>query len=182
MKGVVFTEFLEMAEERFSLEVVDGIIQRANPASGGIYTAVGTYPPAELVNLLSELSTATSTPIPVLLQEFGKHLLHRFVRGFPQFFEVDSVFTFLQTIDSVVHVEVKKLYPEAELPSFECTPLENGQVTMTYRSPRRLADLAEGLILGSAEHFGETLAIHREDLSGGTGEIVRFTIRRSASA
>ena len=36
MKGIVFTEFLEMVEEKFGLEVVDYIIESSELASEGI--------------------------------------------------------------------------------------------------------------------------------------------------
>lgn len=35
MKGMVFTEFLEMVETKFSTDMVDSILNEANPASGG---------------------------------------------------------------------------------------------------------------------------------------------------
>ena len=60
MKGVVFTELLEMVEARFSLGVVDTIITRSAPASGAHYTSVGTYPSEELVALVRELSAVTA--------------------------------------------------------------------------------------------------------------------------
>ena len=43
MKGVIFTEFLEMVESHFSPEMADRIITAARLPSGGAYTAVGTY-------------------------------------------------------------------------------------------------------------------------------------------
>ena len=43
MKGIVFTEFLEMVEEKYGLEMVDDIIENANLQSHGAYTSVGTY-------------------------------------------------------------------------------------------------------------------------------------------
>jgi hypothetical protein len=182
MKGVVFTEFLEMAENHYSLAVVDEVIQRAGLSSGGVYTSVGTYPAQEMVSLVTELSAATNTPVPLLLREFGRYLLHRFARGFPQFFEKhDSALDFLEGVEGVIHVEVRKLYTETELPTFECK--RNGdRLTMTYRSPRRLADLAEGLMQGCAEHFQEKIDIARDDLSGGSGEVVRFTLDKRGPA
>ena len=47
---------------------------------------------------------------------------------------------------------------------------------MIYRSRRRLADLAQGLIEGCIAHFGEEVAVRREDLEGGDGEVVRFEL------
>jgi hypothetical protein len=177
MKGVVLTELLEMVEEKFSLAMVDHIVQ----ASGvhGAYTAVGTYPVGEMAALLGALSEATSTPPKELLGVFGRHLAGRFARGFPAFFAASqSALEFLERVDDYIHVEVRKLYPDAELPTFECHRPGPGALVMTYSSPRRLADFAEGLMHGVAEHYGELLTIERDDLSEGRGERVRFTLRR----
>lgn len=177
MKGMVFTEFLEMVEDRFSLEIADRIIEASNLPSGGAYTAVGTYDHEEMIQLVTHLSTETEIAVPDLLRTFGKHLFGRFVGSYPQFFEgVASTFGFLGNIEGYIHVEVRKLYPDADLPSFEYDTSEPGRLTMVYRSTRPFADLAEGLILGSIEHFDETIEVQREDLSEGRGTCVRFTL------
>lgn len=181
MKGVVFTEFLEMAEARFSLGVVDRVLSQANLPSGGIYTSVGTYPHEELVSLLTELSAQTGIAAAGLLKEFGAHLFQRFVETQPALFaEARDAFALLARVDDHIHVEVKKLYPDAELPSIVCSDGGPGRLLLTYRSPRRLADLAEGLIHGCAQHYGEVLTVQREDLSEGEGAVVRFTLSRRA--
>lgn len=183
MKGVVFSEFLEMAEARFSLGVVDKMITSAAPASGAQYTTVGTYPPGELVALLTELSKQTGVAVPALLKDFGAHLLRRFTQTHPGFFAASSTaFAFLSSVEGYIHVEVKKLYPDAELPSILCMPDGPDKLVLTYRSPRRLADLAEGLITACVEHYGEHVALAREDLSAGRGEVVRFTLTRAKAA
>ena len=35
---------------------------------------------------------------------------------------------------------------------------------MTYRSARNLSDLAEGMILGTADHFNERIEVKRESI------------------
>ena len=40
MKGIVFTEFLEMVEEKFDLETLDKIIINSKLPSEGVYTSV----------------------------------------------------------------------------------------------------------------------------------------------
>ncbi len=84
----------------------------------------------------------------------------------------------MMNVESYVHVEVRKLYPDAELPYFECEAPDEKHMVMTYRSTRPLADLAEGLIAGCAAHFGETIDIAREDLPGERGTHVRFTLTK----
>jgi hypothetical protein len=178
LKGVVFTEFLEMVEQRFSLAVVDAIIRRANPPHGGSYTAVGTYPAEEMVGLVAALGEVSNTPVRDLLFTFGEHLFGRFVAGYPSFFVgVVSPIEFLSKIDSYIHVEVKKLYPDAELPRFESEVISDREIHLTYHSPRRLAAFAHGLIAGAAKHFGTPLEIAQTDLSGGMGQDVRFEVR-----
>lgn len=177
MKGIVFTEFLTLVEERFSLAMVDQIIEAAQLPSGGVYTAVGTYPAGEMVSLLQQLSARSGVGVPTLLQIFGRYLLGRFVLSHPRFFaEQRSTLDFLAAVEEHIHVEVRKLYADAELPRFQCERLDGATMTMTYRSPRGLADLAQGLIEGCAAHYHEALQIVREDLSGGSGTHVRFTL------
>ena len=48
---------------------------------------------------------------------------------------------------------------------------------MIYISTRPFADLAEGLIIGCIEHFGEKIDIQRENLSE-DGTSARFTVAK----
>ena len=40
MKGILFTEFLELTEEKYGLEIVQRIIDECDLKSDGIYTAI----------------------------------------------------------------------------------------------------------------------------------------------
>lgn len=181
MKGIVFCEFIDMIESRFSLEVVDRIIEESRLPSGGAYTIVGTYPHEEMVTLLQRLSAVTGMGIPDLLKAFGEHLFGRFVALYPRYFEgQNSSFDFLEKIESHIHVEVRKLYADADLPRFESERPDPDCMTLVYRSSRPFADLAEGLIRGCARHFGEAIAVERENLAGEHGSHVRFRIARLA--
>jgi hypothetical protein len=183
MKGVVFTEFLEMVEDRFSPEMADRIIEGAELASGGVYTTVGTYDHGEMIQLVSNLSEQTGIPAAELLRSFGVHLFGRFHTMFPKYFEdVASAFDFLQRVDHYIHVEVGKLYPDAELPGFDYDASEPGRLRLTYRSSRPFAALAEGLIRGCIAHYGETVDIAMEDLSDGAGTAARFLLTRKGAA
>ncbi|MEW6544506.1 MAG: heme NO-binding domain-containing protein [Nitrospirota bacterium] len=182
MKGIVFTEFLGMVEDRFGGETVERIIEEAALPSGAAYTAVGTYDHQELVRLAGRLSAAVKVGVPELVQAFGEHLFGRFVQAYPHFFKgVDSAFAFLAAIEDHIHVDVRKLYPDAELPTFVCTTLGPDRMEMTYRSKRPFGDLAEGLIRGCIKHFGERIAVQRETLPGESGTAIRFTLTRTKS-
>jgi hypothetical protein len=176
MKGMVFTEFFELVDEQFSMETSERLIEMSDLPSLGVYTSVGTYDRREMVALVSNLSTLTGVPVSDLLKAFGRHLFYRFTIKFPEFFEgVGSTIEFLPRVEDVVHLEVRKLYADAELPTFSCTAPRPGTMVMVYRSQTNLPDLAEGLLLACIEHFGEPLKISREDRTGDLPETI-FTI------
>lgn len=156
MKGVVFTEFLELVEDQFGLEMVDGIISDAKLENDGAYTAVGTYHHAELVRLVVALEKHSQIAIPDLLKTFGKHLFQRFSETYPILFDgIDNAFDFLAGVHGHIHVEVRKLYPEAELPDISAEKTDQNTLKLHYKSSRPFADFAEGLVRGCIEYYGE---------------------------
>lgn len=180
MKGVVFTEFLEMIESRFSVDMVDDIIDDAKLPSGGVYTAVGTYPHEEIVALVVALSQRSGTAVRDLLLAFGEHLFGRFVVGYPTFFgSTSDAFTFLAGIEDIIHREVHKLYPDAELPRFDVEQHDDQQLTLLYDSRRHFEDLAEGLMRGCIAYFGGGIAIARSVVSDGESRKERFVLTRT---
>ena len=56
MLGVVFTEFVEMVEDSFGEEVADEMLEMSKLASGGVYTAVGTYSYQEISETFTQNS------------------------------------------------------------------------------------------------------------------------------
>jgi hypothetical protein len=131
MKGMIFNELLEMFEDHSSPELADRVIEACDLPPGGAYTAVGTYDHHEMVQLATQLSQATGIAVADLLRSFGQYLFDRFVATYPHFFaEIHSAFAFLESIERYIHVEVRKLYPNAELPSFTCSA-EPGQLSTT---------------------------------------------------
>ncbi|MFY7909484.1 MAG: heme NO-binding domain-containing protein [Emticicia sp.] len=178
MKGIVFTEFIEMVESKFGYEIMDDIIESSDLPSGGSYTAVGTYDHSEMVKLVIGLSDRTNIPIDQLLKAYGKHLFGIFMAGYPHFFkDIDNSFDFFEQIDKYIHVEVKKLYPDAELPKFDTLRIDNNTFEMHYKSDRKMADLADGLIEAAIEHFQEPATIEMQNVSEDRS-IVKFTIRK----
>ncbi|MEM8888578.1 MAG: heme NO-binding domain-containing protein [Bacteroidota bacterium] len=177
MKGIVFTEFLEMVEDKFGFEIADNIVSESKLESGGVYTAVGTYHHSEMVQLVTNLSQKSQVQIPELLKTFGRHLFGQFVKGYGRFFtQTQNAFEFLSGIENYIHVEVRKLYPDAELPKFEIGPIERDHMELIYKSERGMADFAEGLIEGCISHFGEDISIRRENING--SQEVKFLLDR----
>lgn len=177
MKGIVFTEFLEMLEEKFGYAFVDQIINEANLPNQGAYTSVGTYPHQEMISLIMSVHFHSQIPVEDLLRTFGNHLFGVFKKSYAAFFDkFTSAFDMLENIENHIHVEVKKLYPDAELPRFETERTNDNCLKMTYYSDRKMAALAEGLIASTLEHFHQKGSINIEKVEN-EGKIVTFIIK-----
>lgn len=181
MLGLVFTEFIEMVEDRFSPELADTIISEVAPASGGAYTAVGYYDHAELVSMIVALSRHSGVAVPQLVRSFGHHLLGRFTELYPTMFPAGpGLLDFLASIDAHIHVEVRKLYHAASLPSFEVLERNASGVRLLYRSPRSMEALAQGLLEGACDYYRQPCSISMlpwSDDKGGTGTIFEVTLQ-----
>lgn len=165
MKGIVFTEFLEMVESGHGYEVVDQIIEDAKPPSGGSYTSIGTYPHSEIVSLIVSLSKHTKIAVPQLLHAFGRYLFDTFSKNYPAFFEKPkNAFEFFDSIEEYIHVEVLKLYPDAQLPTFETKLKTEKELHLVYESERKMAMFALGLLEKGLEHYKEDAEIEMQNV------------------
>ena len=177
MKGIVFSEFLDFVELTFSIDQVEDMIEACTLESGAAYTSVGTYDYREMVQLVSALSKQTGIDVNTLIYKFGFHLMGVFAGKFSGFVErAEGLFDFLASIDGQIHVEVLKLYPDAELPKFTTIEMTENRMVLDYRSIRCLSPLAEGLIMGAAKYFETPIAVTSREMEESDGAVVRFTI------
>lgn len=162
MKGTIFVELIKMAETAFGEETVDMVLDKADLENGGAFTAVGNYPCAELVKIVVAFSEHSGLSAELLQIKFGHWMLEHFVVAYPQFFaDKTNAFAMLESIEAEIHVEVRKLYPEAELPTFATERTAPNQLKMTYESPRPLSAFCQGMIEACLEHFDQSGSISR---------------------
>jgi hypothetical protein len=160
MKGVVFNVVEEFVTSQWSSDVWDDLLDDA--AVDGAYTTLGTYPDEDLQALVAAASARFEMEPDDLLRVVGQYAFSGLGRRYPHFVEGhDGARTFLPTVNDIIHPEVLKLMPGATLPEFAIDQGDDGVMSMTYSSPRDLCLLAEGLILGAGDHFGEDLEVHQ---------------------
>ena len=178
MKGIIFTEFLAMVEEKFGYATVDEIITESNTPNDGAYSAVGTYKFEELVSLIVALHNKSGIPISDLIKTYGVYFFNVLHSNYGAFFDrVPNLFAFLESIHGHIHVEVKKLYPDAELPDFEVLEKSEQKMVLIYSSERKLSDFALGLLESAAIHFKENVEIEKIMLKE-DGSKVKFMIEK----
>ncbi|ALJ06473.1 heme transporter CcmB [Pseudalgibacter alginicilyticus] len=178
MKGIVFTEFLDLVEEKFGLEMVDKIINDSNLDSGGVYTSVGTYKFSEMLQLLQHLSENTDISIDNLLLVYAEHFFSVLEKSYPGLLaSYSDPIEMLSSIENHIHIEVRKIYPDAELPTFEVVEKSKNSLTLIYKSSRAMHHFGLGLMNKTFEHFNAKATILLEKLKE-DGTEVRFTINK----
>lgn len=167
MKGIIFNLFEEVLTQELGEKAWDDVLDRAGLE--GSYTSLGNYSDQEFLALLRATPKTDGVDDRELLRWFGRISVPLLAERYPVFFDGHaSTRSFLLTLNDIIHPEVRRLYPGADVPVFDFNPvpgLEVGEdgLTVGYRSPRRLCALAEGFIQGAAEHFGEHVTIEQPE-------------------
>ncbi len=179
MKGIIFSEFLDLVEDKFGLEVVDKIITQSNLESGGIYTSVGTYNFSEMLQLLQHLSAHTSISIDDLLLVYAEHFFSVIEDSYPGLLATyKDPIEMISSIENHIHVEVRKIYPDAELPTFEVLEKTDNTLVLIYKSSRAMHHFGLGLMNKTFAHFNSTATIVLEKLKE-DGTEVKFLINKN---
>jgi hypothetical protein len=158
MKGIVFNLLEDVVTEQLGPDTWDQLLEAAQ--LDGSFTSLGNYPDEHLLKLVGAASAALNKPPADIVRWFGVHAMPLLAKKYPALFEKhQATRPFLLTLNSIIHPEVRKLYPGADAPDFDFDTSSAEVLVMGYHSKRRMCALAEGLIEGAANHFGETVTI-----------------------
>jgi len=179
MKGIVFTEFLDLVEERFGLEMVDAIISQSKLESKGVYTSIGTYSFSELLQLLQNLKIQTGISIDNLLLIYGEHFFSVIETNYKDLLSsYNDPIEMLASIENHIHVEVRKIYNDAELPTFIIKEKTKKTLILIYKSSRSMHHFGLGLMNKTFEYFNSKATIILEKIKK-DGTEVKFIITKN---
>lgn len=178
MKGIVFNLLEEVVRRECGEDVWDTLLEVAR--LDGSYTSLGNYPDKDLMSLVAAASSSLDRPADAVIRWFGRNALPLLAERYPEFFVPHrSTRPFLLSLNDIIHTEVRKLYPGADVPVFEFDTSSPEVLVMGYRSPRRLCALAEGFIEGAAAHYGEEATLEQPQcMIRGDGKcVLRVSLR-----
>lgn len=157
MKGIIFNLFEDVVTESFGPAAWDGLL--CATGTEGVYASLGSYPDSELLALVDATAAITGRSRQEVLRGFGEAVFPLFIARYPNFMSgARDARTFLLSLNTTIHSEVRKLYSGAGCPHFRFAIAPN-RLRIGYGSPRRLCSLAEGMIQGVATHFGERIEL-----------------------
>jgi hypothetical protein len=158
MKGIILNLVEDVVRQDRGDDYWDDVVD----ASGlvGAYTSLGTYPDQDVEALARAVAEREQSSTGDVIRHAGHAGMAMLAVRYPAFFSPhDDLRSFLLSLNAVVHPEVRRLYPGAVIPEFEHRFPEPGVLELVYVSERGRCDLAEGLVLGAADHYGEKVAV-----------------------
>jgi Haem-NO-binding len=160
VKGIIFNLLEEAVSAEHGEQAWDELLNAAGV--DGAYTSLGNYPDADLMKLVEAAAERFSLPQQDVIRWLGRSSLPALAEKYPDFFKPhSSTRPFLLTLNEIIHPEVRKLYPGADVPAFDYDASSPDVLVMGYESPRKLCALGEGLIQGAAAHYGEQVTIEQ---------------------
>lgn len=175
MRGMIFTELFELVEKKFGYDFLDDVIDDSDLSNDGAYTATGNYSFDELLRIVISISQKSNIPVPTLLEVFGEYLFEKLILIFSNFDKEMSILDFVENVETYIHVEVQKLYPDVELPTFNIISKTQHVLEFDYISKKKLHHLAKGLIIGASKYFHQSVEVELIE----SEESVRIVVRKT---
>jgi hypothetical protein len=157
VKGIVFNLLEELVCREHGEEAWDELLDAA--AVDGAYSSLGNYPDDDMMRLVGATAARLALPPEAVLRWFGRHSMPLLAQRYPDFFvRHRDARSFALTLNTIIHPEVRKVYPGATPPEFDFDTSSPDELLIGYQSPRRLCALAQGFIEGAADHYGQDVA------------------------
>lgn len=158
MKGIIFNLVEEFVVAEGGERAWDRLLDLADLDGG--YSSLGDYADEELFALVSAYAETHDLTPADTTRAIGRQALLGLAERYPQFFTPHAhTWEMLLTLNDVIHPEVRKLHTASRPPDFVFTSTDPDDFVMGYSSARHLCFLAEGMIAGAAEHYGERVAV-----------------------
>ena len=158
MKGIIFNLVEGFVVAEGGERAWDSLLDSADLDGG--YSSLGDYADEELSALVTAYSQTHDLTLAATTRAVGRHALLGLAERYPHFFTPHThTRDMLLTLNDVIHPEVRKLHPSSRPPDFVFTSTDPDDFVMGYSSGRHLCFLAEGMIAGAAEHYGEGVTV-----------------------
>jgi len=179
MKGEIFNILEDFVVENWGEEVFEEIYDNIhnNLITKEPFVGPGTYPDSDFMSMVNATVEKLGVPLDQAMHAFGKYCFPRLGAKMPGYVEgFDHPKDFLKTVGDVIHVEVKKVFKDANPPDFKYRDPAPDKLVMIYQSKRKFYDFLEGLLAGTADHFNTEISVKREIVATEPDEICEFEL------
>ena len=114
-----------------------------------------------------------------MLLVYGEHFFGVIEKSYPDLLATyTDPIDMLSSIENHIHVEVRKIYPDAELPTFKVLEKTKTSLVVIYTSSRAMHQFGLGLMNKTFEHFNTAASIETKKIKE-DGTEVMFIIHKN---
>jgi hypothetical protein len=159
MHGILFTELRRYVGTKLGKETWNDLLKNAGLETKA-YMPFEAYPDEEMMALVATASKMTGQPTSNILQDFGEFIAPDLLIMYQGLIKPEwRTLDVLEHTEATIHTVVRQKNAGAEPPELVSERRNPGEVVITYRSARKMCDVAKGIIKGMAEHYNEQVAI-----------------------
>ncbi|MEL0097638.1 MAG: heme NO-binding domain-containing protein [Planctomycetaceae bacterium] len=175
MQGIIFNLLEEIVTRDLGADTWDDLLDGAG--LDGVYTAFVNYPDDQLLSLVSVAAGALDKPESDIIRWFGQNAIPLLAERYANFFtSCENTRAFLLSLNDIIHPEVRKLYPDADVPDFDYEASNPEFLILRYTSSRQICALAEGLIMGAGSYFNEKITLEHGTCVHKGGDTCEFKV------
>ncbi|HEX4953304.1 MAG TPA: heme NO-binding domain-containing protein [Thermoanaerobaculia bacterium] len=159
MHGFIISEIKKYVETKLGRDAWPALLEQAGLGKKE-YENFLMYPDEEVVTMVVTASQITGLEVAVILEDFGLFIGGDLIRIYKPLLNPSwRTLDFLANVEDTIHHVVRTRNKQAKPPALVCSRTGPNEVTVVYRSARRMCALAKGIVRGVAGHYGETVEI-----------------------
>jgi predicted hydrocarbon binding protein len=160
MHGTIFFELKKYIEAKLGGHQGWDRVLSESKLGARTYEVMADYPDTELIQLISTASGITGMTVPSIVEDFGEFIAPDLLQMYagvinPQWKTLDVV----EHTEDEIHSIVRLHNRDANPPNLKCIRTSENEVVIHYSSPRKLCDVAKGIVKGLAKHYRENISV-----------------------
>ncbi len=177
MKGIVFNLLEQFITDSFGEEKYEEILSQCTLKTKEPFVGPGSYPDDDLMAIVSKSVELLGIDIADALRKFGRYCFLKLAEKFPDFVRLHNhPKPFLKTVESIIHVEVRKLLKDAKPPEFVYDESDPDNLIIKYQSKRKLCQFMEGMIEGVGDYYKSPIQYKQNTCMLEDGDVCEFDL------
>lgn len=168
MKGTVVSTWIRTCRDLYGNDTIDRCLRAVNWPEDIVFTPLEDVEDDKIFKFINIISNTVGVSSNDLWKIIGENNLNKFAEDYPVFFKRISLYKFLDSLNFVHSIIMKKI-KGAKPPKMALEIVSEDSINFTYRSERELFDYFLGLLMGSAKFFEEKIEV--KEIKRGKGEL-----------
>lgn len=158
MKGTVVSTWVQTSRRLYGSDLVNNVLVSKGLSSDKIFSPFEDIDDKLAINIVETIASKANINVSDMWKRLGEENIKTFSESYPGFFRHETAYQFLKSMNDVHAIVVKRL-PGSRPPVLDMEAISSTEAFFTYRSKRGLMDYFQGIIVGVATYFNETIKI-----------------------